>query len=180
MKDSYGNCAAIAWHEGYVLGHIVFLPKAEARVAHATGWEFFGPSQHDESALVVLNTAFCSLSGHEFRRKGIGKAMVALMVSWAKKHLWRRIEVYDASGGLFPWDWFDVCVPPKPFWESQGFRVMNHRPSRHSEADFAGMLADNPRHDSREQEEKQRITGRLRAGLIDASQIGSFDLRVEL
>lgn len=69
-RNRYGNCAVVAWHEDRVLGHLVWLPRNAAREAHALGWQFFGPPEEDDGVLVVINLAFCSLSGHEFRGKG--------------------------------------------------------------------------------------------------------------
>lgn len=179
-KETYGNCAAIAWHDERVLGHIVFLPRRLARDHQATGWQFYGPADTDAGTLVVMNLAFCSLGGHEFRRKGIGKALVALMVDWAREHGWCAIEVYETSGGLFPSDWFDACIPPKPFWEARGFAVVAHRPRQFTDADLQNLVNDNPRNSAEEQEQKRDVVARLRAGLIGDDQLGSFDLRLSL
>jgi GNAT superfamily N-acetyltransferase len=179
-KNNYGNCAAIARHEDRVLGHLVWIPRSTAREIHATGWHLFGPAEEDEGTLVVVNLAFCSLSGHEFRRKGIGSAMVGLMIAWAREEGWRAIEVYETTGGLFPWDWFDVCVPPRPFWEGRGFVAFACRPQRYTEEELSGLLADNPRGSAAEQGDKQRIIAAIRAGQVDESRIGSFDLRLTL
>jgi len=180
MKETYGNCAVIAWLDEFVLGHLVFLPKGEARTAGAVGREFFGLPELDDGVLVVINLAFCSLSGHSFRRKGIGKAMVHLMRVWAKSKNWKRIEVFRTSGGLFPWDWFDACIPPKPFWETVGFQMMNFHPHSYTEADLAEIMADNPRNSLQEQKQKQLIIEKIRKGLIPESETGFFDLKLDL
>jgi len=143
LRDTYGNCAAIAWHGGHVLGHLVWMPRHEARTLRAKGCEFFGPvagdgpEAGDAGTLVVVNLAFCSLSGHGFRRKGVGRAMVDMMVAWAWEHGWRRIEAYDVTGGLFPWDWLDACIPPRPFWERMGFAVFGQRLRAYTEEELA-------------------------------------------
>lgn len=179
-KDNYSNCATIAWHKDHVLGHLVWIPRSKAREIHATGWQFFGPAKEDEGALTVVNLAFCSLSGHEFRGKGIGKAMVDLMIAWAKENAWRSIEVYETTGGLFPWDWLDSCIPPKPFWEGRGFVTFAHRPHCYTDEELADLLADNPRGNEQEQAEKRKTIAKIQAGKVDESRMGSFDLRLEL
>ena len=179
-RDKSGNCAAIAWHEDRVLGHLVWIPRSKAREVHATGCRFFGPAEEDEGTLVVVNLAFCSLSGHEFRGKGIGSAMVGLMVAWAREEGWRAIEVYETTGGLFPWDWLDACIPPRSFWEGRGFVAFACRPHRYTDEELSGLLADDPRNSVPEHTEKQQIIAAIRAGQIDESRMGSFDLRLAL
>jgi len=179
-RDNYGNCAAIAWHEDRVLGHLVWIPRATARAARASGWRFFGPPEEDGGILVVVNLAFCSVSGHEFRDKGIGSAMVGLMIAWAREEGWQAIEVYDTTGGLFPWDWLDSCIPPKPFWEGRGFVAFAHRPHRFTDEELSRLLADNPRNSDLEQAEKEQVIAAIRAGQVDESRMGSFDLRLAL
>ena len=178
LRDTYGNCAVIAWHEEQVLGHLVWMPRHEARALWAKGCEFFGPKAGDAGTLVVVNLAFCSLSGHGFRRKGVGRAMVDMMIAWAWEYGWRRIEAYDVTGGLFPWDWLDACIPPRPFWEHMGFAVFQQRLHAYTEEELDGLLADNPRDDDREQEEKRNIVSRVRAGQVEKSSMGHFDLRL--
>lgn len=168
-RDNYGNCAAIAWHEDRVLGHLVWIPRSKAREAHATGWHFFGPPEEDDGILVVVNLAFCSLSGHEFRGTGIGSAMVGLMIAWGKEKNWQAIEVYETTGGLLPWDWLDSCIPPMPFWEGRRFATFAHRPHRYTDEELANLLADNPRNSEQEQAEKQQVIAEIRAGQVDES-----------
>ncbi len=175
LRDTYGNCAAIAWHEERVLGHIVWMPRHEARRLRATGCQFFGPEEEDGGTLVVVNLAFCSLSGHCFRGQGVGRAMASMMIAWARENGWQRIEVYDTTGGLFPWDWFDVCIPPRPFWESMGFTAFNRRLRRYTEEELSALMADNPRNNEQEQEEKRRTVARLQAGQVEESAMGNFD-----
>jgi hypothetical protein len=151
-----------------------------ARSVRATGWQFFGPPAEDDGVLVVVNLAFCSLSGHEFRCKGVGKAMAGLMTAWARENGWRTVEVYETTAGLFPWDWLDCCIPPKPFWEGRSFRVFAHRPRPFTDEGLSAALADNPRNSEKERIEKQQTVAKIRAGLIDESQTGDFDLRLIL
>ena len=96
----------------------------------------------DAGTFVVVNLAFCSLGGHEFRRKGVGRAMVNMMIAWARENGWRRIEVHDVTGGLFPWDWLDACIPPRPFWERMGFTVFNQRLHAYTEEELDGLIVD--------------------------------------
>ncbi|MFA6134557.1 MAG: GNAT family N-acetyltransferase [Phycisphaerae bacterium] len=180
QKNSLGNCAVVAWHDGRVLGHLVWMARSTARTVHASGCQFFGQPEDDEGVLVVINLAFCSLGGHEFRRKGVGKAMVGMMADWARENGWSTIEVYDVSGGLFPWDWLDFCIPPKPFWEGRGFKVMAERPHRFTNEELAAALADNPRNSEQEQAQKRQTIDQIQAGAVDESQMGHFDLRLSL
>lgn len=106
--------------------------------------------------------------------------MVGLMSAWAKENNWRAIEVYEVSGGLFPWDWLDSCIPPRPFWERRNFTVCAHRPHRFTSEELSALLADNPRNSEQEQAQKQQIAAKIRAGLIDESQMGHFDLKLVL
>ncbi len=179
IRDTYGNCAAIAWCGEKVLGHIVFLPRAIARQRQATGYERFGPADQDEGTLVVINLAFCSLSGHEFRRKGIGKALVGIMLDWASENNWRRVEVYGTDAGLFPADWYDHCIPPRSFWEDRGFTVFaKHRDSKLSPEDMTAIMEDNPRDSDAEQRQKREMLAAIQSGNIDPELYGyTFDLR---
>ena len=168
MRGTYGNCAAIAWHKEKVLGHIVFLPRAEARKCRATGYRNFGLTGQDKETLVVINLAFCSLSGHEFRRKGVGKALVAIMLDWAAQNRWRQIEIYDAGPGLFPVEWYDHCIPPKPFWESGRFAVFARRKDQtFSEQNIKAIMEDNPRNSPQEQRQKEQIMANIKGGAIE-------------
>ena len=179
VRDEYGNCAAMAWSGGKVLGHIVWLPRVVARRRLATGWEAFGPESEDEGRLVVVNLAFCSLSGHEYRGCGVGAAMAELMLDWAAENGWHAVEVYGASGGLFPLDWYDSCIPPRPFWEGRGFEVFAHRGGGgFTDEQLAEYRAEDPRDSPRERAEVRRILAGLRSGEIDgADYCGLFDLR---
>ena len=169
MRDTYDNCAAIAWHRQKVLGHIVFLPRAVARKWGASGWQNFGPTEQDQGTLVVINLAFCSLSGHEFRRKGIGKALVAVMLEWAGKNSWSKVEVYDTGPGLFPAEWYDHCIPPKPFWQARGFDVFaQHKDETCIKQTLKAFMEDNPRNSSEEQRQKEEIIADIKRGAIDA------------
>jgi len=157
----------------------VFLPRGVARERRATGWERFGPAAEDEGALTIINLAFCSLSGHEFRGKGIGKALVATTLDWAKQNGWQRVEVYGASGGLFPWDWYDACIPPRLFWEGRRFLVFaKHGATTFSDDTLESVLADNPRDDPIEHQQKVQLATALRRGEICAEFYArSYDLR---
>jgi GNAT superfamily N-acetyltransferase len=168
VRERHGNCAVIAWHGQTVLGHLVFLPRAVARERRATGCEHFGPADEDEGVLVVANLAFCSLSGHEFRGKGVGKALVATMLDWAREHDWRRVEVYGTGGGLSPSDWLDACIPPHPFWEGRGFTAFaRHGDGTVSDEKLDELLRDNPRSSDEEQQRKAELVAAIRRGEID-------------
>ena len=182
VRHTYGNCAALAWHGEVLLGHIVFLPKIVARERRTAGWEHFGSTDSDGETLVVINLAMCSLSGHEFRRKGIGRTLVQVMLEWAMQNAWKYIEVYDTGGGIFPAEWLDHCIPPRPFWEKQGFVVFQKQgDGKFSEGFLQAVLNDNPRNSDTEQRQKEEIIRRLREGAIDEQQYAfHYDLRLTL
>ena len=178
MRAAYGNCAAVAWHGEVALGHIVFLPRAVARERRATGWEHFGAASEDEGTLVVINLAFCSLSGHEFRRKGVGKALMGMMLEWAREAGWKRLEVYGAGGGLFPGDWLDACIPPMPFWEGCGFRVFaRHGEGALSDEALRAIVEDDPRGSAAERRVKADLAEALRVGAVEPERYAyAYDL----
>ena len=128
---------------------------------------------------MVINLAFCSLSGHEFRGKGIGKALVGIMLDWASENNWRRVEVYGTGTGLFPAEWYDHCIPPRPFWEGRGFTVFaKHGDSKLSAEDMEAIMEDNPRHSDTEQQQKREILAAIQSRNIDPELYGhTFDLR---
>jgi hypothetical protein len=59
-----------------------------------------------------------------------------------------------------------------------GFTVFNQRLRGYTEEELSALIADNPRNDEHEQEEKQRTLARLRAGQVEESAMGNFDLRL--
>ena len=182
VRQAYGTCAVLAWHGEILLGHVVFLPKTLARERKATGWKRFGDTASDAGTIVVINLAMCSLSGHEFRRKGIGTALVEIMCQWAVENGWEQIEVYDTDGGLFPVDWLDHCIPPRPFWEKQGFVVFQkHGEGRFSKEYLEAVLKDNPRNSAAEQREEEELIEALHRGTVDQERYAyQYDLRLEL
>jgi GNAT superfamily N-acetyltransferase len=173
MRETYGNCAVVAWRDDTVLGHLMFLPRAVARRWQATGWEGFGPPSDDAGTLVVANLAFCSLSGHEFRGHGVGKALVAAMLDWARENGWRRVEVYGAGGGLFPGDWLDACIPPRPFWEGRAFTVFaRYGDGTISDERLKGLMDDDPRNSDEERRRKTQLVAAIRRDEIDPALYG--------
>jgi hypothetical protein len=65
IKEKYGNCAALVWHNDILLGHLVFLPKIVARQRRAAACEYFSIDSLDQKTLVVINLGFYSLGGQE-------------------------------------------------------------------------------------------------------------------
>jgi hypothetical protein len=115
-------------------------------------------------------------------RKGVGRTLVQVMLEWARQNAWRYIEVSDTGGGIFPVEWLDYCIPPRPFWEKRGFVVFQkHGDGKFSEEFLQAVLNDNPRHSDTEQRQKEEIMLRLRAGTIDQQQCAfQYDLRFTL
>jgi len=70
FRDAYGNAAVIAWDGNVALGHIIFVPKAEARKQKMLFHERMPASAGDDKTLVVEAVAFCSIGGQKYRRRG--------------------------------------------------------------------------------------------------------------
>jgi len=84
LMEKYGNCAVIAWDEKLALGHIIFVPKIEARNRKMLYYEKMTETSYDDKTLVIEAVGFCSITGHEYRHRGIGKATAQMVLDWAK------------------------------------------------------------------------------------------------
>jgi hypothetical protein len=112
-----------------VVGILTFFPTPDLIERQAMGWEKMVAFQ-DPQTLAVATCVLCSLSGHEYRRKGIGTAMVELAIEWAASHGFKRIAAFDVPSGMVEMDWGHPCRPPKPFWEKLGFSVIAKQESQ--------------------------------------------------
>ncbi len=117
---------------------------------------------------------------HVFRCKAVARQRKA--TGWAKENIWKRIEVYDTAGGLFPVDWLDHCIPPKPFWERRGFKLIGKRgKGKFSNECLQAIMEDNPRNNADEQKLKTKIIEEIHNNSIDQALYAyQFDLRLEL
>ena len=79
-------------------------------------------------------------------------------------------------------DWLDHCIPPRPFWESRGFRVFAKRgDGKFPDAVLNNLMNDNPRNSAEEQTLKTRIIKGIRDGSTDQELYAyQYDLRLEL
>ena len=158
FRDTYGNAAVIAWDGDIALGHIIFVPKAEARRWKMLYHERMPRSPGDDRTLVVEAVGLCSVGGQKYRGRGIGKAMAQMMIDWASQNGWARLQIFGAPSGLFPGHWRDSCMPPKPFWEKLGFGVVHkvHNGQTWEQIKEA-HLGDDPRRSPTEMQLKKRI-----------------------
>jgi GNAT superfamily N-acetyltransferase len=163
FRDNYGNAAVIAWDGDVALGHIIFVPKAEARRWKILYYDRMPASPDDGKTLVVEAVGFCSIGGQKYRGHGIGRAMAEMAIDWADANGWIQMEIFGVPSGLFPGHWKDSCMPPRPFWEKFGFKVFDKvRHDRTWEEISMGNLTDDPRNDSQEIELKKQIVNDMK------------------
>ncbi len=158
FRDTYGNVAVIAWDGDVALGHIIFVPKNEARRWKMLHHDRMPTSSDDDRTLLIEAVGFYSIGGQKYRGQGIGKTMVGMMIDWATQNGWTGMQVFGVPCGLFPGDWMDSCMPPKPFWEKFGFQAFHKvKTGRTWEEVAAAHLGDDPRNSRTEEELKKRI-----------------------
>ena len=158
FRDTYGNAAVIAWDGDVALGHIIFVPKAEARIWQMLYHERMPTSPDDDKTLVVEAVGFCSIGGQKYRGHGIGRAMADMMIDWASQNGWARMQIFGLPSGLFPGHWMDSCMPPKPFWEKLGFEVIHKvKIGKTWDEIRAAHLDDDPRSSLTEVKLKEQI-----------------------
>lgn len=182
FRDTYGNAAVIAWDGNVALGHIIFVPKAEVRKRKMLFHERMPASAGDDKTLVVEAAAFCSIGGQKYRRHGIGRAMAEMMIDWASQTNWAKMQIFGVTAGLFPGDWLDSCIPPRPFWQKFGFQVIGQTRVHQSLRDVINIVGeDDPRNSEAERRQKQEIKAQLQQGLIPEEEWAyDFDLEKSL
>lgn len=164
FHDTYGNAAVIAWDGNMALGHIIFIPKAEARKWKMLYHERMPTSSDADKALVVEAVGFCSIGGQKYRGHGIGKAMADMMIDWARQNGWTRMQIFGVPSGLFPGHWMDSCMPSRPFWEKFGFEVIDKVKNGQTWDEVkTAALGDDPRCNSREMELKKQIIENIKS-----------------
>lgn len=179
FRNTYGNAAVIAWDDNIALGHIIFVPKSEARERKMLFHERMLVSPCDDKTLVVQAVAFCSIGGQKYRGRGIGCAMTELMIEWATVNGWRKIQIYGVPSGLFPGHWMDFCMPPKPFWQKFGFEVFSKTESEETwEQVKVENLGDDPRKSPEEMAYKKDIIAKVEQGEISEEE-WAFEFDVE-
>jgi len=125
-RKRYGNCAVLAWDGDIVVGISTFFPVEDLSERKAYGWDMM-EAYLGTGTLAVASCVLCSLSGHQYRGKGIGRAMAKQMIEWAKQRAYRQIGVFEVTSGLTTSHWEDACRPPMPFWQRLGFSVVGVR-----------------------------------------------------
>lgn len=165
FREKYGNAAVIAWDKDVVLGHMIFIPKAEAVRWKMLYYERM-PSPDDSNVLVVKAVGFCSIGGQEYRKRGIGRAMAEMMIDWAEGNGWSKIQIFGVPSGLLPLHWMDSCMPPKPFWEKFGFEVIGKTGIHQTWNELkTEILDDDPRASRYEAELKKEIIDKVERGI---------------
>ncbi len=182
FRDAYGNAAVIAWDGGTVLGHIIFVPKPEARRRKMLFHERMPVSPDDDRTLVVQAVGFCSIGGQEYRGRGIGRTMAELMIEWAAANEWLKFQIFGVPSGLFPGHWMDSCMPPKPFWLKFGFEGIGRtKAERTWEEMKAANLGDDPRNSKDEMSRKKEAIAEVERGEIPEDEWAyEFDLERSL
>lgn len=182
FMNTYGNAAVIAWDGNLALGHMVFVPKIEARKRQMLFHERMSESPNDDKTFVVHAVGFCSIGGQEYRGRGIGRTMAEMVIEWATVNEWHAIQIFGVPSGLFPSDWMDACIPPKVFWEKLRFKVMGKtRIEQTWEEVRARILADNPRNNKSEMDLKRKIIAKVEQGQISEDEWAYlFDLEKNL
>ncbi len=182
FMDAYGNCAVIAWDGDVALGHMIFVPKAEAQRRQMLYHERMLETDYDAKTLVIEAVGFCSIMGHEYRGRGIGRAMGGMILEWAKLNNWKAVQVYGTPTGLFPWAWLDSCMPPYQFWQKLGFQIVAKMKTASSWQQVRdAMLADDPRASESERKLKDDIVAKVEQGKILEQQWAyEYDLERKL
>jgi GNAT superfamily N-acetyltransferase len=135
LTDLYGSTAILAWEGDRVVGLLRFVPKVVSQMEGSGGFCLLmpypaGPREDfpqrvlpsketiEDRTLVVI----CMQLLSDRQRKGIGRAMVERLKSWARGEGWEAIEatayqdlplVFEITGNA-----------GRNWWEDLGFRVM--------------------------------------------------------
>lgn len=129
LTRAYGAAAILAWQGKAVVGVLPFRPleSAPRYLPHCFNYvpeEPGDPGLSDvqgsppipfedlESRTLVVQ---CASVREDLRRTGLGAAMVAYLVDWAREHRWDRIQGSAFIEG--DWQW----LPGVAFWEKAGF-----------------------------------------------------------
>lgn len=135
MIQRYSTCAILAWEEQKVVGFLRFYPLNMAQLVAENGGEQKHPIaaaamrfDPDSAALWVQCVMTCTPYEELERakkagaRKGTGLKLAQALVSWAKRHGWKRI-VKQAHADLDCF--YGTCGGGgKAFWEKAGFKVI--------------------------------------------------------
>jgi len=136
LTELYGSTAILTWEGNRVVGLLRFVPKVVSRVEGSGGFcllmpypagpredfpqEAFPSKETIEDRTLVVT---CMQLLSDRQRKGIGRAMVEGLKSWAKGEGWEAIEatayqdlplVFEITGNA-----------GRKWWEDLGFRVVN-------------------------------------------------------
>ena len=141
LRETYGAYAIVARHDGQVIGHLRFYPKAVCAMSCSFGMciqqqypggpaddfadEDFPPLDQIQDRTLIVH---CMMSGapipaeNKHHREGIGTRMALCLIEWAKGKGWRAIEatafedlemIYEFTGAA-----------GRHFWEKLGFKVV--------------------------------------------------------
>ncbi len=120
LMERYGNSAILAWCDNKAVGFVNFYPmNVVSPAALCPGVEAELEAKYDlavwpKTPSKELGVGCVNIS-EGFHRRGIGTALVRMLIDWAKEHGYTSI-VADANEK----SWWKPC---KPFWEKLGFHV---------------------------------------------------------
>jgi GNAT superfamily N-acetyltransferase len=137
LMERYGNCAAMAWERGRVVGFITFYPKRYAMFTDMYG----GPkdAMYFDQSLIV--GCLMVVDDDLFKGKSIGKHLAEKMVEWAWDNNYRRIEVHNVTSGLLDFFWAHDQKSTVQFWQDVGFRIL-YESGEHEIEDIMNWFMD--------------------------------------
>lgn len=132
LTQAYGAAAILAWDNRSVVGFLPFRPKEFGMPSLPSCIHYVATAEGDENGPPVSSiengapTPFRELASRTLivhcisvkpalRRNGVGLAMVACLVDWARAKGWDRIQGSAFLDG--DWGW----LPNVGFWEKAGF-----------------------------------------------------------
>ncbi|MEO2005389.1 MAG: GNAT family N-acetyltransferase [Candidatus Poribacteria bacterium] len=129
LTQAYGAAAILAWQDRAVVGCLPFRPQ-ESTLKNLPHCFRYTPEVAGDPNLAAVQRdapiAFedldsktlvvqCAIVKPELRREGLGTALVAYLVDWAREHGWERIQGSAFIQGNWQW------LPDVQFWEKAGF-----------------------------------------------------------
>lgn len=161
LTRAYGACAILAWDKDRVIGQLRFYPKAvwdmkdagclclqqdyPAGPADTFANSDFPDIEHITDKKIVvhcLKTGSPQQKENPYQRRGIGTRMVQVLIKWAKKNSWDRIEAHAFED--LPLIYEITGSTGYTFWEKLGFTITDRYPHPHLQepSEFVTLLKD--------------------------------------
>ena len=112
----FGCCGFVAWSEGTIVGYNNFFPREVARDIRFYGW---GTDEDSEPQTLVHNCVSV-LRNAQYRRIGIGTALMKASIRWGQQDGWKRFEVHGV-GPDHPETFENMQKSAISFWHKLGF-----------------------------------------------------------